>query len=374
MTTWLNNQTYQPIKPSTKQLFYQYSDAEDFILIQKQKQNAEDIFREILSCPKEEFFYLSSFYCKESIFSTFLSLLTPFLEENGRNRILLPTIAEESFINIFQYLQYYNFAYDWVVCNKEGIIEKNDFIEAISPKTLLFSLSLADGLLGTIIPLEEILPIIKERKILLHIDLSHYIKYLKINKTLTNQLDIITFSGSSLGGLTGSGGIFIRKSLLKQRNLFSNSTQLNYSNSLVSLNASLAKEMSLYNRSLEQNNVEVTSLRNFFEKTLLQLVPNTQIIFTKNSRLPNTSTIIFNKISAESLAFLLFHDNIICNLGFNQFQPLSQSLQSCGYSPLEAYSALSFAFDVSHDFSVIKKIISSLEDKIKKLIKQNKVF
>ncbi len=371
---WLNNQTHQLLKPNAKQLFYKNFDIENSISTQKLFNNAEVIFREILLCTKQEFDYVSSFYCKESIFVNFLSLLTPFFEENGKNRILLPTIAEENFINIFQYLQYHNFAYDWVVCNKEGIIEKNDFIEAISPKTLLFSLSLADGLLGTIIPLEEILPIIKERKILLHIDFSHYIKYLKVNKNLIDQIDIITFSGSSLGGFPGSGGMFIRKSLLKYKNIFSNSFQNNSPNLLASLNISFAKELSFYYSSLEQNNVEMTNLRNYFEKKLLQLIPNVQILFTKNSRLPNVSTIIFNKIPAESLAFLLFSEEVICNLGFNQFQPLSQSLQSCGYSPLEAYSALSFAFDISHDFDTVNRFISILEKKVKNLIKQNKII
>ena len=168
--------------------------------------------------------------------------------------------------------------------------------------------------------------------------------------------------------------MFIRKSLLKYKNIFSNSFQNNSPNLLASLNISFAKELSFYYSSLEQNNVEMTNLRNYFEKKLLQLIPNVQILFTKNSRLPNVSTIIFNKIPAESLAFLLFSEEVICNLGFNQFQPLSQSLQSCGYSPLEAYSALSFAFDISHDFDTVNRFISILEKKVKNLIKQNKII
>lgn len=372
---WLNNQTYQPAHSSTKKSFLtHFSTEENSLLLQKQVQNAENTFREILLCPKEEFYYVSSFYCKESLFANFLTLLSPFVEDKGKNRLLLSSTAEESFISIFQYLQYYNFAYDWVSCNKEGIIEKQDFIEAISPSTLLFSLSLADGLLGSITPFENLSSIIKERKIIFHVDLSHYIKYLNVNKNLIKQVDIITFSGISLGGMPGSGGMFIRKSLLKYRNIFSNNEEISFPHVLAELNIHLAKEMSLYHHSLEQNNVEITHLRNYFENILVQQIPNTQILFKKNARLPNISTVVFNKIAAESLAFLLFNENITCNLGFNQFQPLSQALQSCGYSPLEAYCALSFAFDMSQDIYSIKNLVSVLNNMINKLIKQNKIF
>lgn len=372
---WLNNQTYQPSRSGAKKSsLTPFFTQEDSLLMQKQAQNAENTFREILLCPKEEFYYVSSFYCKESLFANFLTLLSPFVEDQGKNRLLLSSTAEESFISTFQYLQYYNFAYDWVSCNKEGIIEKQDFIEAISPSTLLFSLSLADGLLGSITPLEHLSPIIKERKIIFHVDFSHYIKYLNVTKNLIKHVDIITFSGISLGGMPGSGGMFIRKSLLKYRNIFSGKKQNSFPLILPDLNIHLAKEMSLYHRSLEQNNVEVTHLRNYFENILVQQIPDTQILFKKSLRLPNVSTVIFNKIAAESLAFLLFNENITCNLGFNQFQSLSQALQSCGYSPLEAYCALSFAFDISQNIYGIKNLVSILGNMIDKLIKQNKIL
>lgn len=99
--------------------------------------------------------------------------------------------------------------YDWVTINSSGRLSPEQLTEALTPRTLLFSLSAANGITGLIEPIETLQPLCQDRGVVLHLDLSDILGRATITPEMLNS-DILTFSSLALGGIGNIGGMFIK--------------------------------------------------------------------------------------------------------------------------------------------------------------------
>ncbi|MBZ9637386.1 aminotransferase class V-fold PLP-dependent enzyme [Clostridium sp. FP1] len=109
---------------------------------------------------------------------------------------------------------------DIVPCSKQGLINIDDFINAIKPNTKLVVLSHASNIIGTIQPLEAIGKICKERGIYFVIDAAQTAGVLPLDFYKLN-CNALAFTGhKSLLGPQGIGGFLIDDNLNKQCSTF----------------------------------------------------------------------------------------------------------------------------------------------------------
>ncbi|MBW9156046.1 aminotransferase class V-fold PLP-dependent enzyme [Clostridium sp. FP2] len=109
---------------------------------------------------------------------------------------------------------------DIVPCSKEGLINIDDFINAIKPNTKLVVLSHASNIIGTIQPLEAIGKICKEKGIYFVIDAAQTAGVLPLDFYKLN-CNALAFTGhKSLLGPQGIGGFLIDDNLNKQCSTF----------------------------------------------------------------------------------------------------------------------------------------------------------
>ncbi|GCD09426.1 aminotransferase class V-fold PLP-dependent enzyme [Clostridium tagluense] len=107
-----------------------------------------------------------------------------------------------------------------VPCSKEGLINIDDFINAIKPNTKLVVLSHASNIIGTIQPLEAIGKICKEKGIYFVIDAAQTAGVLPLDFYKLN-CNALAFTGhKSLLGPQGIGGFLIDDNLNKQCSTF----------------------------------------------------------------------------------------------------------------------------------------------------------
>ncbi|MBN44423.1 MAG: cysteine desulfurase [Rhodobiaceae bacterium] len=95
----------------------------------------------------------------------------------------------------------------WINCDENGIVKVEDFVESISDKTKLISITQMSNVLGSEIPLKEIIKVAHDKNIRVLVDGCQGIAHLDTDVQDLN-CDYYVFSGHKLYGPTGVGVLY----------------------------------------------------------------------------------------------------------------------------------------------------------------------
>jgi len=102
----------------------------------------------------------------------------------------------------------------WINCDDNGNVKVEDFVEAISDKTKLISITQMSNVLGSKIPLKEIITVAHDKNIRVLVDGCQGIAHLDTDVQDLN-CDYYVFSGHKLYGPTGVGVLYGKYDLLE---------------------------------------------------------------------------------------------------------------------------------------------------------------
>lgn len=343
-TTWLNNQQAIPPSVSVRESLETYADPFSLIPSSAMKllNETEEAARKLVGCSEEThtFHFLPHFpHAPAIIVAALLENLTFF---QGRNHLLVSSHEQQYIIDAICRRQGLGTTYDWVTINSSGRLSPEQLTEALTPRTLLFALSAANGMTGLIEPIGSLQPLCKDRGVVLHLDLCDILGRAPLTPEMLDA-DILTFSSLALGGIGNIGGMFIKKSLSKFFNLW----LPRHSPGTLCLGSVAAMKTACQERLSSFSSLILSSinLRNKLTKELQAACPDVEFLFPElENKLPNVMIATIGDLPAESLAFFLHQPGIYPGLGYERFQPLSQILQNCGVSPFLCHSALHFSF------------------------------
>jgi len=94
--------------------------------------------------------------------------------------------------------------------DKDGLIHPDEVKAAITDKTILISIMLANNEIGVIQPIAEIGRIAKEKGVLLHCDATQGVGKVPIDVEAMG-IDLMSFSAHKIYGPKGIGGLYVRK-------------------------------------------------------------------------------------------------------------------------------------------------------------------
>ncbi|MEG2671164.1 MAG: aminotransferase class V-fold PLP-dependent enzyme [Victivallaceae bacterium] len=353
---WFNNRTCGPLFPQVKEAFCSYSDFFGSLEnIRSLLAKAEESIRALTGCSPEDYVFRFLGNGGHPASSLFPAVFLNSSRHQGKNGFLIPATAEKQYIATVKNMQIYGSQYDWVPCT-DGIIKQEALIASLSPRTLLFSFSLVNGLTGIIQPWEEIFDICKQRDILIHVDISHGLGKIPLTP-LNTQADFISFSGISLNGIPGTGGIFIKKKLFRNLQVFFPDFNETHPSQTLAGNIALGETALCLAKESDFINLEINRLKHLLEDRIIDRIPTASIVFEGIDQVPDVTVVHFEGIAAESLAFILNQNQIYPALGNNIFQSLPEILQASGISATQAFSCLSFALS---PFIIEKDIASAI--------------
>ena len=102
----------------------------------------------------------------------------------------------------------------WIDCDDDGVVKVEDFVSAISDKTKLIAITQMSNVLGSEIPLKEIINIAHDKNIRVLVDGCQGIAHLDTDVKDLN-CDYYVFSGHKLYGPTGVGVLYGKYNLLE---------------------------------------------------------------------------------------------------------------------------------------------------------------
>lgn len=250
-----------------------------------------------------------------------------------------------------------------------GMVSVEDVKNAIRPETKLISIMYANNEIGTIMPIEEIADIAKEKGIPFHTDAVQAVGKVDIDLQKL-PVDFLTLSGHKLHAPKGIGVLFKRRGTKSFCPLISGGHQENAQragteNTLGIL--ALAEAFKQLKLEMNEEIPRLKKLRDRLQQGVMKNLKNVKLNGHPEKRLPGTVNLSFNDVEGEAILLRLdFYDVAIstgsaCSSG--SLDP-SHVLMALGVDPEVAHSSIRFSLGRDNTEEEVDKVIEAVTEVI----------
>jgi cysteine sulfinate desulfinase/cysteine desulfurase-like protein len=250
-------------------------------------------------------------------------------------------------------------------------VNPDDLKAAITDKTCLVSVMLANNETGSIQPIAELASVAKERGVLFHTDGVQAVGKVSIDVEELG-LDLLTMSAHKFHGPKGIGALYVRKGVMLDA-LVSGGDQekgLRAGTENVPGIMGFGKAAELALDHLPKVD-RVRELRDGLENGIRELIPGAKLNGHSEQRLPNTLNLTLPGIRGESLVLALDQKGVAISSGSacqaGQPEP-SHALIAMGLSEEEAHCAVRFSLGIGNTIDEIDRTVSL----IAQIVRENK--
>jgi len=256
------------------------------------------------------------------------------------------------------------------------VVKIEDVRKAIKENTILISIMYVNNEIGTVQPIAKIGELIKSQnlnrksRILFHTDAVQAINYFDCNVDKLG-VDLLSFSGHKIYGPKGVGVLYIRKGtpIKRIQDGGDQEHKLRSGTHNVSGIVGIGKAVELIKSEKSKVKSQVTKLRDYLIKRVLEEIPGAYLNGSKIKRSPNNANFRFDDIEGEGLVLSLDFEGIASSTGSacssGTLDP-SHVLMALGLSHEQAHGSLRLTLG---KFTTKEEIDYTI-DRMKKAIKR----
>ena len=190
----------------------------------------------------------------------------------------------------------------YVPVDKAGMVNPEDVRNAITDKTILITIMMANNEIGTINPIKDIGKIAKEKGILFHCDATQGVGKIPVD-VQDMGIDLMSFSAHKLYGPKGIGALYVRKKAPRVRI----AAQMDgggheRSGTLpVPLIVAFGKAVELCEQEMPTESKRLSALRDRLQSAITSQMEEVYLNGHPTQRLPNNLNLSFAYVEGESL-------------------------------------------------------------------------
>ena len=274
-----------------------------------------------------------------------------------RVRIVTTTVEHSSIVKMNDYLGARGVEVVSVPVDRCGQLVREALDEAVTPDTDLVSVQWVNNETGAILPVERIARLCQSRGVLFHTDAAQAVGKLPVSITEL-PVDFLAFTAHKFHGPQGVGALYMRSSRELLPLLWGGSQEggLRPGTENVPGIIGMGTAAQLRMERLEDVQGLMASLRDDFEQSVIDRVPDVEINGDSGMRVCNTTNLMFRDVDGQALVARLDQEGVRCSQSSactNQRPEPSYVLRTMGLSESEAYASIRFSFS---EFNTVEDV------------------
>ncbi|MGB2584299.1 MAG: cysteine desulfurase NifS [Dehalococcoidia bacterium] len=296
------------------------------------------------------------------------------LKEEG-NHIISSTIEHHAVLNTCQYLEKVGFEVTYLSVDQFGMVNIEDLEKAITDKTVLISIMLANNEIGTIEPVSEFAKSAKANakhsRILFHTDAVQGASVLDLDVDKLG-VDMLSLSAHKFHGPKGMGVLYLREGtrFIPQQTGGAQEGNRRAGTENVAGIVGTAAALRLAAENREASSRHCQRLRDRLIEGILTRIEDTYLNGHPTLRLPNNANISFRYVEGEAILLNLDLQGVSASSGSactaGTEEP-SHVLLATGISPEMAHSSLRFSVGPANTDDEIAYVLSVLPGIVERL-------
>ena len=232
------------------------------------------------------------------------------------NHIITSSIEHHAVGHSCEFMESHGFDITYLKADRLGLINPSDVKKAITNKTILITIMLANNEIGTIQPVAEIGAIAKENGIPFHTDAVQAFGHIPIDVDAMH-IDLLSLSAHKLYGPKGIGALYMRKDTPFASFMHGGSQEAGRRSSTHNVTGivGLGKAAETAFSDIDNENKRITALRNDLQDRILQTIDGVHVNGHPEQRLPNNLNLSIENVEGESLLINLDIEGIAGSSG-----------------------------------------------------------
>ena len=293
-------------------------------------------------------------------------------EPHGKH-IVTSAVEHSAVLRPCQDLEKHGCAVTFLGVDRDGNLDLGELEAAIRPETALVSMMWANNETGVLFPVQKIAEICRRKGVLFHTDAVQAVGKIPIRLRET-AINFLSLSAHKFHGPKGVGALYV-KGRTRFGPLIAGGGQENGrrgGTENVAGIVGLGKAAELALKYLAEGKGSVHSMRDRFEKAILESVSGASVNGTGALRIPNTSSLSFEGIESSNALLLLDRHGICCSAGSacrTGSQEASHVLRAINPNGDGARRSLRFSFgrfnseaEIDRAIEIVPKVIEKLRE------------
>jgi cysteine desulfurase len=227
-----------------------------------------------------------------------------FYKDKG-NHIVTTTVEHKAILDTCKRLEKEGFEVTYLGVGTDGRVDPDDVKKALTDKTILVSVMLANNEIGTVQPLEEIGKLTRERGILLHTDAVQGIGKIPFDVQKMN-VDLASITAHKMYGPKGVGALYVRRSkprvrLVAQMDGGGHERGMRSGTLNVPSIVGFGKACAIFKEEGVADNARVLALRERLRTRLQGALDECYLNGSLEHRLPGNLNLSFNFVEGEAM-------------------------------------------------------------------------
>ncbi|MDT8317213.1 MAG: cysteine desulfurase family protein [bacterium] len=218
------------------------------------------------------------------------------------SHLITSTVEHPSILKTFQYLEKQGWRVSYLKVDSKGRLDLEDLESSIRADTTLVSLMMANNETGVIFPVKEAAAIARKRGVMFHSDAVQAVGKIDVD-ILSLGLDMLSIAGHKLYAPKGIGALYVKEGLNISPIIHGGGQEFGLRAGTENLPGilGLARAAAISKSILADESARLKELKSYLKNGIERIFP--EIVFNGSfeDSLPNTLSLSFKGISAESV-------------------------------------------------------------------------